>query len=866
MSPNPLEPPRLARLVAGLLSPSADRSFVLADLDERFEAISATSGYRRARRWYWSQALRGGLALLTPDLELAKRRSWTGTAGDVRQGVRTLRRRPLYTLGVVGTLLGGLASAAVVLSVAWHVWLAPMPFPDPDRVVRLFELEPPPGEADVAWSERTRWRLSPPLLEDLRRHRWETVTAVSGVSPDIADWLRDDATIRLSSLMISPELFTILGLSPVAGRGLSDDADAAEVVLSLDFWSRAFGSDPAVVGSTMTLSGVPHVVVGVVELPHGYPGSADILRRLAFGQDQLAEGMRGARYLDVVARVGGGLTVAEASAEMDRVVTELGRAYGNHAGWRGEAVSLSEELLRPYRSVLALLLAAGAAFLLLAVVNVAGLVAAKSVDGRRERSVRLALGASEPRLLRASLIESGLVGVLAAAGAVMVSTGLVGPIRSMIPADVPRVENITLSPGIVGVVVAVALASGCAVGLLGYLLSRGAEASVGRGARDVSERSRLRSAIVAGQVALTTLLALAGAGVLRHALILQRIDLGFEPAGVAMVEMALNGDRYDSTESRLDVWRSLVDGLEGRGLRAAIGTGPPMSGVNMPWGYRRDAASDQAFAQYHIVTPDYFDVLSVGVVDGRIFTADDREGAAPVVVVNDVLASETFPDGAVGRDLSVIGQRKTIVGVVRATRHFGPSEAPPAEIYVPFGQDPWPYGHVLVRGDPAEVAPLVASASDEVDPLLALEPVAPYERFVAEWYATLRLQLIIVGVLALVGITLATLGVYALIAYRVGTRRREIGVRMALGASDVRMFSEVVRQGVSLAVLGLSLGFAVWYVTVPAMDGVLGDVDFLDPWVAAAVAFLVGAASAVASALPARSSVTVDPAVVLRSE
>lgn len=199
------EVPQLARALVRLFSAREDRPFICEDLGERFLAIAEESGAGAARRWYWSQAVRAISAAAVPDLDLLNRRSWQGLIGDIRQSLRVLRRKPLYTAGVTGTLAIGLASAAAVLSVAWHVWLAPMPFPDPERVVRLLEVEPlAAGSAEV---ERTRWRLSPPFLEDLRAYDWTTVSAVAGVSRNVLDWRREEGTSRITALVVSPELF-----------------------------------------------------------------------------------------------------------------------------------------------------------------------------------------------------------------------------------------------------------------------------------------------------------------------------------------------------------------------------------------------------------------------------------------------------------------------------------------------------------------------------------------------------------------------------------------------------------------------------------------------------------------------------------
>lgn len=862
-------PPRLAAWLVWRVTHPEDGPLALTDLAAGFEARVRTVGLLRARLWYWSQALRGAAAALRPAPGFWVTVTRDGLAGDVRHSVRILRRRPAYTASVVATLALGLASAAAVFAVVWSVWLRPLDIPEPDRVVRLFELEPPTrpeGVAPQPTEEWTPWRLSPPLLEDLRGRPWSSVSAVTGVTRNVVDWVRPGGTTRIDGLVVSPEAFPILGLQPVVGRGLADDPDANEVVLTRTFWRTAFGSDPAVTSRSMVFGTDEYAVVGVVELPDGYPGAADAITLLRYDEEQLEEGMRGARYVDVIARVRPGFTVGNASVEMARIVEELGGVHPNHRGWSGSAVRLSDELLRPYRAVLRLLLAAGVAFLLLAVVNVAGLVSARSIETLSERAVRLALGASRTRLLRSSVIRGGLVGALGGTVAVVVSGLLLEPIRALVPAEIPRAESIVMTPGLMAVTLAVALCAGASTGLMGHLLSGGLR-SLARSTGPRSPGVRGRSVVVVSQVALTTLLVTTGVGILSNVRSLQAVDLGFEPDGVVSTQVLILGDRYPDRDARRTFWRALLAEVGDRGLEAGIVTSAPMAGVNMPWGYRVSPTDEQSFAQYHVISPEYPSIMGVELIEGRVFDDSDVEGGAPVVMVNDVLAERHFPgERAVGRTIRVVGTEKEIVGVVRATRHTGPRDEPPAEIYGPFTQDPFPHAQLVIRGAADRVGPLVQSAADAIDPALGLAPVASYDRFVVAWFASLRLQMIVVGVLATVGTALAMLGLYALVAYRILARRSEIGLRMALGASGTRMFAEQVRHGTILALVGTVVGLGAWYLLLPLASDLLQESVRADAALAAVVVAGVACVSIVASALPARRSVTVDPSIALKSD
>ncbi|NNL30275.1 MAG: hypothetical protein HKO77_04590, partial [Gemmatimonadetes bacterium] len=642
--PSDALPSALARFVAGIGVHRDDRPAALADLEERFRLVASEEGQGAARRWYWWQALRGIAHRMRPDLDVLSQRSWAGILGDIRLRGRVLVRRPVYSIGVMGTLALGLASATLVGALAWTVWLSPLPFPDPDRVVRLLEVEPLDPEAGPD-AEATRWRLAPPLLEDLRDREWTTVAAVAGVARNVFDWQREGELSRLTGIAVSPEFFEITGVRPLHGRTISDDPDALEVVLTDALWTRAYGADPSVVGrETMVLNGESYSVVGVVVLPSPYPGSGDVLLPLSWSEEQMSTGMRGARYLDVIARVRPTFAVADAADEMALAVAEAGRMHPNHAGWSGDAAILSSELMEPYRGVLAMLLAAGVTFLLLAVVNVAGLVTARSVDADVDRGVRLAVGASHGRLMRESIIESTLLSVSAGLAAVALAFWLLPVVRRLVPADVPRVELVELSwPDALGVL-AVALVAGVVILKQTHAVARRTPVSARR-SRGGTARAGGRNAVVAGQVALTVLLASAGAGVLATSVRLQNVDIGFEPTGVSSTQVMLTSDRYPDRDARRLFWRNLLDEVDGRGLTAAFGTSPPMAGVNMPWGYRADPTDDQSFAQYHIVSPGYFSVLGIETLEGRTFTPADDENSPGVVVVNEELAREHFPDG-----------------------------------------------------------------------------------------------------------------------------------------------------------------------------------------------------------------------------
>lgn len=864
-----MKPPSLARALVRLFTAAEDRALLLEDLAERYREVARTKGRRAAKRWYWAQALSAVPWALTPDGALLRRRSWAGMLGDLRSGMRTLTRRPLYAVGVSGTLGLGLAAATLTFAVAWKVWLAPMPWPDPDRVVRLYEIEPPDRTNGASQEnlESRRHRLSPTLLEEFRAHSWRTVDAVSAAfRGQQHQWMRDGETRRISGAALSTDGFGILGIAPMLGR-LPTESER-EILLSERFWRTAFGGDPNVVGSEMDLGYRPLPVVGVARLPSGFPGDVDIIRPIDFGETE----DRGFRHVEAIARVGPGHPVAAAEAEMNAFVEALAETHPEHRGWGVEVVVLADDLVRPFRGVIALLLAAGTIFLLLAGVNVMGLVAARRVEGRHDRSIRLALGASEGRLLRGSLMESLVLAGVGSMAGVLAAYWLVGPIRAMVPHDVPRLADVAVTPSLVIGALSVGAALGIVIGLAGYLVSRGAKPSVGRA--PTWRAVRVGRALVVGQVALTTLLTAGGIAVLHQVSTLRAIDLGYEPEGVSTTSTFLGEARYPDPGSRWEVSRALLDGLAARGVPAALAFNAPMSGDDVPqFGMRADAESEEIVYEVHLVSGEYFSVMGIELLAGRTFGPGDR-ASEQAVIVSEEFVEQYFPAGTpirsvVGRVLAPLPYETTgptVVGVVASTRHHGPDAPVEAEVYVPLSQLSFAPVTLVVRGEPDQVAETVSAALTEVDPDLRWSPLVPYASYLKEWFAPLRLQLLMVGVLTVLGLVLASLGLYSVMAYQVAIGRQELGIRKVLGARDGRLVLGVVGRGVAMALIGALIGLGAWHQLLPYTRELVEGIDAAGYLVPLSAALVVGGSSVLATLVPAIRATRVDPVVTLRAE
>jgi predicted permease len=872
------DPPRLARRFLDLVVSGPEREYVLGDLAEGYRRRARSTNVAAARRWYRGQALR---ALPNAFTRLTTAVIHSVSAGgplrggwyDVRLALRFLARRPLYAIASIGTLGLGFGAAAAVLTVANGVWFRPLPFPDADRIVRVFEVDrnARPSSSEGTEGEARRSDVSPPLIADLQSRDWRTFTGFSVFSRDVYEWHDGTEMRQLSGVTASPNVIDLLGVRPIAGRVFSGVPGVPEVLLAEVFWRSAFGADQGVVGQQLILGGVQHEIVGV--LPASltrpsvtHPRPADVWVSFDLSRADLSEGMRGARYLDVVARIAPGVTLETAAHELDGFVAGLGDTHPNHRGWGATVVEARLELVRPYRRILILLLSGAGLLLLIATLNVASLAAARRADDAHDLAVRAALGASRWRLLRQNLVESLLVSVAAAALAAVSAIWVLAPLKRLAPTDVPRLANATVDGTILIILAGAAMVVAAAIAVTGQLMANPHRiGSIGRGRSTAPSRSRGRYALTVVQVSLTTVLLLGAVLIVRQVHDLATVDPGFVADGVLLAPIFASDERYPEPATRLMFYQDVVQRLERHGRPVAIGMNVPISGVSMRYGYHIPGQEEQFWAQYHSTSSNYFDVMSIPVLSGRSFSAQDIGDGTPVVIVNEALARRHFDGQAVGREISVVGTTRTIIGVVGSTRHFGPDQDPPAELYVPLAQFPPSFAHVLVAADQLPAGAL-RDVMKDIDPNVSVHALAPFTDAVAEWFAPLRFQLVIIALFSALGTVLAGVGVYALIAYVVASRTREIGIRVALGAAQQSVFARVVGSGMLLVGSGVIIGALAALALQRVIRGLLAGVDPTDPVAYIAVAVGLMMVATLACAVPARRAAAVDPVVALRTD
>ena len=808
----------------------------------------------------------------------------TGLLHDLRYAGRALLRSPGFTAVAVLTLALGIGANTAIFSVVNSVLLKPLPLPEPDRLVRVYELD-----------EGRPWTLSPPNFTDLRRESsvFEEMAAYTGTAAALTG--AGDAK-RVAGTVATGGFFRVLGAAPLLGRTFSTgDAVAGHdrvVVLSHGLWQREFAAAPGIVGETVRLDGRDFTVIGVMPRGFAYPAGSELWAPLVFSEEDLAT-QRGAHYLNAIARLAPGVTVDEASAQLAAIAGVLERRYANtNTGTSASAVGLRDALVGDARPALLILLGAVGFVLLIACANVANLLLARTAGRNRELAVRSALGAGRGRLVRHVLAESLL---LAAAGGVagllLARLGL--KLLLMLPVDnLPRIEEAALDTAVLGFTFAVSMLTGVLFGLLPALKAGSTPDITGAlkagGAAVTGDRAggRTRGALVIAEMALAVLL-LTGAGLLLKSFFeLQRVDPGFNPRGVLTFDLALPNARYPEPQQARAFFAELERRIEGlAGVESVAGVfGLPLTGFNYTMSVEQqdggpayENPGEERYTQVRIITPGYFRTMEIDLVAGRAFAESDRAGTRPVAIINESAAELLWPGGdplghtfEVGTTFGLGGPRVggTVVGVVADIRHDGPGEETGPEIFAAHRQFPVDFMSMTVR---TSVPPesLVGPIREQVrimDSELPLDEVRTMEQRVADSVAQPRFYMLLLSVFAAAALFLAAIGIYGVIAYAVRSRVNEIGIRRALGAGAADVLRMVVGSAMTLACGGLAVGLLAAVALTRVLSGLLYGISPTDPLTFLGAALLLASVALLASFIPARRASRVDPAVALREE
>ncbi|MCI0567900.1 MAG: ABC transporter permease [Acidobacteria bacterium] len=798
---------------------------------------------------------------------------------DLRYGFRMLLKSPGITGIAILTLGLGIGANTAIFSVVNGVLLRPLPYHDPERLVRVHGNNVPMGLASAP--------VSPLDVADFRDE--------SRSFEELAAFSNSDAVLTgrgeprsLSVTNASAGLMDVLGARPEFGRFLlpEEQKEGAErvIVLSHEFWQSEFGGDPAAIGQTLTLAGIPRRVVGI--LPAGFRsllpgpmGEADIYRPLILPSDK---GERGGHFAWSVGRLRSGVTASQAQAELNGIAESIEKLYpATSTGWRTRVVPLRDDLVGDVRRGLLALCGAVGLVLAIACANVAGLLLGKAASRTREMAIRRTLGAGPWRISRQLLTESMLLSVAGGIFGVLLASWMKDLVLTTAGSSLPSWAEIRLDGSVLGFTFVISILTGLLFGLvpalhgsrsdLGSSLKEGG-AQVGSG----EGRARFRRFLVAGQVALSVVL-LAGAGLLLQSLWrLLSVDTGFNTEKVVTLELSLPPARYPEPEQIAGFYHRLLEkiapmpGLRHAGLVNIL----PLSG-----GYSGDSfliderpavvPGQEPTAEHRCVSEGYFEALGVPLVRGRLFTARDDARAVKVGVINEAMARAFFPgEDPMGKHLKYNGVSREIVGIVGDIRHFSLAEDPRPEYYFPIRQDTLPSQTLVIRGstDATALVPALRAAIRELDPNLAVASVRTLDSLVGASVAQPRFRAILLGAFAALALLLSAVGIYGVLATAVTQRTREIGVRMALGAERKDVLAMIVGQGMKLVVVGMGAGLVGSLALTRVLSGLLYQVSATDPFTFAAASILLGCVALLACGIPAYRAAKVEPMAALRVE
>jgi predicted permease len=807
---------------------------------------------------------------------------------DLALALRSLRARPVFALAALLTLGLGVGAATAVFSLVDGVVLRPLPYAHPDRLVMLRE-----GNAGKALA---RQPLSPVNLMDYR--------TLSRDFADVAGWWRPEVDlvddvgepIRVPTVEASENLFRVLGVSAQFGRTFPVTpklyGSESEAVISDRLWRTRFGGAPSTVGRTVRLNGAVYTIVGVMPAGFQFPGETDVWQRLTW---DMTLHSRGAHFMGAVARLAPGATPERATRDLDALGGRLERENARtNAGWRASAVTLRDDVAGVFRPGLLALFGASGLLLLVACINVANLLLARASTRRAETAVRTALGATRSRLVRQLLSESLVLGALGTALGLAVAWGAVRGFLAWTPVDIPRAAEVGMHAPVLAFAAALALATTCLFGLAPALAAtRDAPQTTlrdhGRGLAGDRIARRNRGALVVAEVALAVAL-LCGAGLLvRTVSTLLRQQTGVAaPESAVAVDVQLPDARYQDWARVASFYAALLPAVRAHAGVTAVGATnflPLDAGWRMPFGIVGAPADDpqgERTTQHVTVDEGYFHALGVRLLGGRTFEPRDDADAPGVAVINQAMARRFWPnESPVGKHLALTsrsigplgrrllpGNEVEIVGVVADVKNTALTERPEPAAYFPARQFPFRKMNVVLRGA-GGAAGLAAVVRDEVrrlDPSITLGSARGLDRVLAASVDPPRLVMLLMTTFAALALLLAAIGIYGILSYTVQHRRREFGVRLALGARPADVLRPVVGEALGLAAAGAALGAAAAVAGGRFLAGLLYGVRPADPITIAAVVALVMTVTLAAAALPGRRAARTDPGRTLRDD
>ena len=805
-------------------------------------------------------------------------RSLPQTLGaDVRYALRGLGRTPSFALAVVAVLALGIGANAAIFSILNAVLLRPLPFPDPDRIVRLFHVPP-----QATFPGMTRFALSPANFYDWQRdaRAFESMALYRGR----AFTLTGSGTPRtLVAGAVGAGFFDIVRARPSLGRVFRADEDtpaARVVILSHRFWNTHMGAAPDVLGRTLKLNDEPYTVVGVMPpdftVASWFPTSREIWVPLGLTDDQRA--VRENHNQQAVARLRSGVELAQARSELEVIAKRLEQAYPQaNAGWGATVVPLRDEIVRDVRATLMMLLAAVGLVLLIACANVGNLLFTRALGRRKEIAIRAALGASRARVFQQLLIEALVLALAGGAAGLLLAYAGLDAGTSLLSNQVPRADEISIDGRVLLFALGASILTGILAGIVPAFRAGRAQLTDalkegGRG--DGAVGLRTRRLLVVCEVALSVVLLMGAAVMLRTLRALQTVDAGFDPHNVLTMNVALPGTRYETPSQRTAFFDAALErlrALPGVAAAGAIDDLPLEGGSVQPIvvaGRPELLPRDQPTVQVRAMTPGYLTTMSIPVLRGRDVALRDVDVLLVSRGAAKLLWGEADPIGQrVTLPLMSRTLTREVVGIVADVKQDSLSEAAPPTVYYYTRERPWAGLTFALRTSvpPAALAPSAVGVIRMLDPEQPVENVRTMDEVRDERLTSQRLSALLLGFFASVALALATVGIYSLLSYVVRGRRREIGIRSALGAQTGDVLRLVVGEGMAPALLGIAAGSLAGRAASSSLERLVFGVSASDPLTLAAVAATLALVALMASLVPAYRASRLDPATVLRN-
>jgi putative ABC transport system permease protein len=801
---------------------------------------------------------------------------------DLKFGLRMLARNPGFTAVAVFTLALGIGANSAIFSVVNAVLLKRLPYPDPARLVTVFENQANEGPMSLAWPNFVDWRDRIQAFENVAATRQDTFT-LTGQGP----------ASRVYAAQVTPTFFPLLSVTPRMGRAFTSEEDlpgAAPVVLLTDsFWRINLSSDPNVLGKSLVLDSVSYTVIGVLPAELKYFPRSQLY--LPLGQFSRSHGMdtRGNHQgIRGIARLRQGTSVAQAQSELDAVMRALEKQYPvSNGGVTATVTPFDEYLFHDTRTALLLLFGAVGLVLLIACANIANLFLARATARQKEFALRTTLGAAKGRLIRQLLTESLLFSVAGGALGLLLANWSIGPLLRFAPPDVPRLADTQIDWRVMSFTLAISIVTGILFGLAPafHVLRFGDLGSslkeTGASVTSTRSRQRLRSVLLVFEVALAIVLVISSGLIVRSIVRVLQVKLGANPDHVLALDVYLSGPSYAKPEARNNFFQNVIQRIQR--IPGVVSAGsiscPPFGGtcwtsVYIVEGRPVPAPSDLPSSLFNVADPNFFRTMQVPLLAGRYFNETDIAGSAPVAIINETMARQWWPnESALGKRIKQgFPEDKTpfreVVGVVGDVKEEGPDMPQRPEVYFADSQEATPALTLLVRTGPEPMASAktVANEIHAIDPDQAVDQVQPLSDYLETSLAWRKSIVAVLGIFGILALGLAAVGIYGVMSYIALQRSREIGIRMAMGAKPRDVLAIVISQGLRLVGIGIVTGIAAGVALTHLMSSLLFGVSPTDPLTFVGVALLLTLVALAACYIPARRAMRVDPMVALRYE